>query len=210
MRDRISINEPDIINNQRVITHLSSNIPTIDLKGTQPAYDLLTAEGGESFFNYVDWLGLARDPGLIVLSSMHHYYYDVDDLKNVETIVNILPLNQIRDIKNFFHSMSNLLPQKSNFIGCFIDTKKQNGFSGNNHISVPQTHRNENHFENGTGSGIPLLKMIWNFLDSKTNRFMSRRNVTLLLEENGFKVLDMTELNGLTYFQAQKAKPTAE
>ena len=35
---------------------------------------------------------------------------------------------------------------------------------------------------------------------------MSERSVTYLLEENGFKVLDMTELDGLTYFHAQSLR----
>jgi hypothetical protein len=41
-------------------------------------------------------------------------------------------------------------------------------------------------------------------MDSKTDRYLTRRNVLILLEKQGFIVLDMTELNGLTYFHAQK------
>jgi hypothetical protein len=48
--------------------------------------------------------------------------------------------------------------------------------------------------------------MLYSLMDSKTNKYMSGRIVTLLLEDHGFKVLDMTELNGLTYFCAQKVK----
>ena len=44
-------------------------------------------------------------------------------------------------------------------------------------------------------------------MDSKTNKYLSRRDVTSLLSDRGFKVLDMTELNGLTYFCAQKLLP---
>ena len=35
---------------------------------------------------------------------------------------------------------------------------------------------------------------------------MSKSSVSILLHDYGFKVLDMTVLNGLTYFQAQKAR----
>jgi hypothetical protein len=44
-------------------------------------------------------------------------------------------------------------------------------------------------------------------LDSRTDKYLKGVNITLLLEDLGFKVLDMTELNGLTYFCAQKCSP---
>jgi hypothetical protein len=37
---------------------------------------------------------------------------------------------------------------------------------------------------------------------------MSERSVTLLLEDFGFRVLDMTEFNGLTFFHSQKVRNT--
>jgi len=35
---------------------------------------------------------------------------------------------------------------------------------------------------------------------------MSKSSVSSLLQDYGFKVMDMTVLNGLTYFHAQKAR----
>jgi len=43
-------------------------------------------------------------------------------------------------------------------------------------------------------------------IDSKTNKYMSERSVSMLLTEHGFKVLDMTDLDGLTYFCAQSLR----
>ncbi len=43
-------------------------------------------------------------------------------------------------------------------------------------------------------------------MDSRTNTFMSKSSISFLLEDYGFKVLDMTEQDELTYFQAQKAR----
>ena len=43
-------------------------------------------------------------------------------------------------------------------------------------------------------------------LDSKTNTYMSQSSISFLLEDYGFKVLDMTELDELTYFHAKKAR----
>jgi hypothetical protein len=57
--------------------------------------------------------------------------------------------------------------------------------------------------ENGIGSRNPILKMVFSIMGSWINMYMTKKSVRQLLEEYGFKVLDMTELNGLTYFHAQ-------
>jgi hypothetical protein len=48
--------------------------------------------------------------------------------------------------------------------------------------------------------------MIYNMIDSRTNKYLSERSVSLLLGEHGFKVVDMTELDGLTYFCARSLR----
>ena len=131
---------------------------------------------------------------------MHHYYYDADDLKEVKTVVNVLPLNQIKQVKSFFHLIYHLIPQNCFFIGCFVDNKKHNRFAFKKNLS-------DNHSEavgNDIFSRIPFLNMIYSIIDSRSNNYYSGSNVRFLLENYGFKVMDMTELNGLTYFCAQK------
>ena len=203
MRNKVDIKGPDVINKQRDKTGISQNTPTMDLTETRPVFELLTAEGGESFFNYIDWLGLAKDPDLIVLSSMHHYYYDADDLKDVRTVVNLMPLNQIKQIKGFFHSIYHLLPHKCYFVGCFVDHKKNFGFI----LKINPLDKNSESVNQGILSRIPLLNKIYRMMDARTDKYLSGKNITLSLEDLGFKVLDMTELNGLTYFCAQKCHP---
>ena len=45
-------------------------------------------------------------------------------------------------------------------------------------------------------------------MDSKTDAYLSEKSVTFMLGSYGFKVMDMTEFNGLTYFHAQKVENT--
>jgi hypothetical protein len=203
MRNKIDIKGRDVINKQRVKAGISQDISTIDLTETRPVLELLTAQGGESFFNYIDWLGLAKDPDLIVLSSMHHYYYDADDLKDIRTVVNLMPLNQIKQVKGFFHSMYHLIPHKCYFIGCFADHKKHYGFIFKKN-PLDEDSESVNH---GIASRIPLLNIIYRMMDVRTDKYLSGNNITLSLEDLGFKVLDMTEIDGLTYFCAQKVNP---
>ena len=47
---------------------------------------------------------------------------------------------------------------------------------------------------------------MYSFIDSKTNRYLTKRIVTNLLKEVGLDLVGINELNGLTYFHAQKNK----
>lgn len=155
---------------------------------TYPVIDNLFTEGGDNFFLYLNWLGLADDPNLMVLSSSHHYYYDYDDFKGVSTLINLKKLNLIRNLDSFFYTVYHVLSPKTNFIGCFSDRKT----------------------EKENGSSKRMYKKIINFLDSRIDIDIDKENVSGLLESNGFKIIDMTEINGLTYFRTQNIGSSVE
>jgi hypothetical protein len=206
MRNSVAIDKLENINNQRINALVNLRDAPVDSVKNNPVFEILTSENCENFNNYLELLGLDKDPNLVVLSSQHHYYYDAEEMTNVNTVINLKELNQIKQIKDFLHSIFHILPQKCNFIGCFVDNKKQNGFILNNDPSDFHYRRNSDAIENGIASSSPFLNMLYSMIDSKTNKYMSERSVSLLLEDNGFKVFDMTELDGLTYFLAQKTR----
>jgi hypothetical protein len=174
------------------------------LSNTNNAIDMLFEEGGERFFNYVTSLGVLKEPDLIVLTSKHHYYYDPEEMKNIKTIINIKELNHIKPIMPFLHSCLDFLPEKSNFIGCFIDFEKLNGYESRN-LSDSDTERmNTEDQEYGVVSRFQFINIIYSLIDSKTDRHMSKKSVSLLLQEYGFKVMDMTAYHNFTYFHSQK------
>jgi hypothetical protein len=45
-------------------------------------------------------------------------------------------------------------------------------------------------------------------MDLKTNNYLSEESVALMLGVHGFKVIDMKEVNGLTFFHSQKVGNT--
>jgi hypothetical protein len=141
----------------------------------------LLAEGGENFFNYLEWNGLANEDNMLVLSSRHHYYYDPNELQSITTLINVKKLNLIRHLDSFLQSIVHVLSPESNFIGCFSDWKTQKGI----------------------GITSRMYKVFINFLDAKIDAEFDKNDVSKLLESHGFKVMDMTEINGLTYFRAQ-------
>lgn len=175
------------------------------LSRTKNAIDTLIDEGGDSFYNYVDWRGLIKDPDLIALSSVHHYFFDNNDLRNINTVINLKQLNLIKKVDVFFKTIFKVIPPGCNFIGCFLDNKAHYHYTKNNVVAQYNAKNNVDPFENGIKSRIPFLNTVYNLLDSRTNKNLTGRNVSFLLKEWGFKVLDMTEMRGLTYFHAQKS-----
>jgi len=172
----------DINVNQKVARNFDERVLSSEAALKNPVYKALEAEGGENFFHYIDWLGLAKDPNLMILSSLHHYYYDFNDLTGVKTLINLKMLNHINHIDNFLSNIFRVLPPKANFIGSFKDNKIHIGAA----TPIYQSFR--------------FLNRLINILDAKTDKFMSRKNVLKILEARGFRVVDMTEINGMTYF----------
>jgi len=96
------------------------------------------------------------------------------------------------------------MPQKSYVVGCFTDSKNQNWFFADSEMVVDKSDEKFDLVENGIASRNPFLNMVYNLLDIKTNRFLTKKSVNLQFELSGWKVLNMTDIKGFTYFCAQK------
>jgi hypothetical protein len=198
------INETGIIVNQREITNLSFPLTSIDKAVSNEAIDNLIIEVGENFYNYVNRIGLAKDPNLIVLSSRHDYYYDAEEMNNIKTVINLKELNQIKQINSLLQSCMHLLPKGCNFVGYFVNNKKSKRYILRNSSDSYENKKNLEAIELGIISRFPFINKLYSIMDSKTSTYMSERSVALLLILHGFKVIDMTECNGLTFFHSQK------
>lgn len=184
---------------------LNNNSET-ELNGNQLS-ELLVTGKYRMYREYMDWLGFENDAKILILSPNNHYYYDDEELGDVHALLNLKHLNHIKEVKGFLYSVNQALTNKSFLIGSFIDRKYQFSFFSNSTYPDNNIQEGVDPVENGISSRIPLLNMIYDFMDSRTNnRNMTKKSVTLLLEITGFKVLDMTEINGITCFCAQKIK----
>ena len=188
MEDISVLQRTDVYTDRKIRSRIngSNSVPEKSLSGT--AIENLIAEGGENFFNYLDWHGLANEPNMLVLSSRLHYYYDHEDLKGVKTLINMKKLNLIKHLDEFFNNIYTILPPKTNFIGCFSDSKTQNGVSLTSKI----------------------YKKFINFLDSRIDTEIDKKDISRLLKSHGFQIVDMTEINGLTYFRSQNMSRSVE
>jgi len=181
MENISTLNGAGTINENSIMKHLIRTNFNEERTMENPVIRNLIAEGGESFFNYLECHGLTKEDNMLVLSSTHHYYYDPNELESITTLINVKKLNLIKHLDSFLQSIVHVLSPKSNFIGCFSDWKTQKG--------VGLTSR--------------MYKGFINFIDAKIDVEIDRNDVLRILESYGFKVLDMTEINGLTYFRAQ-------
>ncbi len=147
-----------------------------------------TTEEGKNFFRYLKTFNLAKDPDLLILPAINHYYFDEKELKNVRTLVNLKNLNQIKELNSFLYTLIHILPENANFLGYF----SYNKFSF-------------------TGDGLftGLSTRINKFLDLKTDHNLDKKEFSDRLQKFGFRIIDMTEMNGLVYFYAQKASNTS-
>ncbi len=170
--------------------------------------EILASEGREDFRKYIESTGVAKEKNMVVLSSLHNYYYDADEMKDVSTVVNLKEFNHIKNIKNFLHSIFHILPQKSNFIGCFVDNDGSKNLDIINRFSVYRRNKSIREIESGISSRFSLINRVYDLMDSRTNKHLSKDSVRLLLEGHGFSVRNMTDINGLTYFLAQKGRAT--
>ena len=161
---------------------VSANTDYGEIAAVNQVINKLITEGGENFFLYLNRLNLSRESHLLTLSSDHYYYYDESEMKKVKTLINLRKLNCINHLDNFLHTVVTILSPNTNFIGCFSDD-----------IAL---------MENGVSYFKPsrLMNRFINFLDSRPDHILNRKEVTELLLARGFRIIDMTEMDDLTYF----------
>lgn len=144
----------------------------------------LQVEDGKNFFRYLKNFNLSKDPDLLILPPNNHYYFDEHELKHVRTLINLKNLNLIKDLDSFLYSLGRLLPSNANFLGFFSYNKLN--FSVDNLFSGLYTKFN-------------------NFLDLRKDHNLDEKELTTRLRKYGFHIVDMTEMNGLTYFYSRKS-----
>jgi hypothetical protein len=167
--------------NYETILNIKRKYEKSDLAETSYAF---TTEEGKNFFRYLKNFNLAKDPDLLILPHSNHYYFDEKELKNIRTLVNLKNLNLIKDLNSFLYTLIRVLPQDANFLGYFSYSK----------FTL-----------SGDGLFSELSTRINNLLDLKTDHNMDKKEFTGRLRKFGFRIIDMTEMEGQIYFYAQKA-----
>jgi hypothetical protein len=182
MEDITTLKKSEMITGKKVRKNFKRDELSLEKDASNAGMDNLIAEGGENFFYYLSGQGLVNESSLVVLPSSNHYYYDTNELKDVTTLINLKKLNLIKHLDSFINTMSDILSPETNFIGCFSDSKTQK--------EIRLSSR--------------MYKRFINFLDSKIDNEIDKNEVLQLFESRGYRVVDMTEIDGLTYFRTRK------
>ncbi len=204
MESRAAIQQPEISEYQRLAqtSETVTSYPVLD--EIIDVLDILHNEGGENLYNYIDWLRLLKRSELIVLSSHHHYFYHNEEMKNVRTVVNLKLLNHIRNLELLIDTVYKLIQPSAFFIGSFAEANNRYNGKVTRSFGVNGNTSKDEAIEHGIISRIPIINLIYNFFDFRTNRYMTRQEVNTIFRLHGFDVIDMTEMNGLVYFCAKK------
>lgn len=179
-------------------------IPDRDLN-RENLFRTLSNDGCEDFYNYIEWLDLAKSADVLIIPRTTSFYYIPEDLKNIETVINLKPLNLIKDLKPFLSRIYSFIPEYSYFTGCF-DT-----YEG---TATQNISPGKNIMKNTGNVYDKKIKNSWlNNIISRLFRLgfklpLTRKSAKSLLAYTGFTVFDMTVLNGKTYFCAQKRSPS--
>ncbi len=112
-------------------------------------FEELTDEVREDLITYLDRMGLVGEAQILVIPSTRHYFFDAEDLRGIKTVINLKQLNYVREIREFLKKISDMLPNNSIFVGCFIDNKSQTGFSDKYSNLPRQLSEKAEAYENG-------------------------------------------------------------
>ena len=158
-----------------------------EISRINPVLENIRSEAGTDLIQYLHFLQLEKETNLMALSASHHYYYDLDDMKSIRTLVNLKKLNKIKSLGSFLDNVGRILPQEAIFIGYF-----KNDTGNRSVFSFYQTTR--------------FFNSMVNYFDSKTDSSLTKEDVSKLLVEHKFRVVDITDINGMTYFCSRNTR----
>jgi hypothetical protein len=181
MRNTAALRRTDFRIDEKVGEYFKRIIRSHNKPVSNPGIENVNLKFYDNFLSYLNWLGLTKQTGLLMLPASKHYYYDIEEFDGVKMLVNEKRLNQITRLDDFLSDVKNVLSPRTNFIGCFSDCKSKKG------IKLPSR----------------MYKKLLHYLDSNIEVEIDKKQISKLLETIGFKVLDMTEINGLTFFLTQ-------
>jgi hypothetical protein len=154
------------------------------LKTFDPSLFRLIPEVGINFFRFLRSTGISHDSNMVVLSSRDSWTCNKNELKDARILVTCKKLNLIKHLDLFLGALVRTLPPDISLVGCFAD-----------HAGG----------RTGRGKADNFVHYLLRFLSlpAGRNQTIDRYEVLGLLEKNGFKTINMKDINGMTYFMSR-------
>ncbi len=154
------------------------------LKTFDPSLFRLISEVGINFFRFLRSTGISHDSNMVVLSSRDSWACNKEELKDARVLVTCKKLNLIKHLDLFLGALVRTLPPDTSFVGCFA---------------------NRDDSRTGREKTDNFIHYLIRFLNLPAGRghTIDRFEVLGLLEKNGFKTINMKDINGMTYFMSR-------
>jgi hypothetical protein len=179
--------------------------PVYRILPNNPVFNDLIDEAGEKVYRYLERFNLVQNQNVLFLSAIRHYLYDFDELRQVNLIVNLKTINRVNHIKIFLLTINRILPQKGYFIGRFIDYHDQKKRAMEYNPPLLKRFLLLIHsVVNRIIPRIPFFNWILHIINNGKSKYITSNEAKNLLECNGFKVVDMAQIDGHIYFISQK------
>jgi hypothetical protein len=180
------------------------DIPPIDKASRSSLYNDLLEEAGEDVVYYLESFNLIQNLNFILLSSIRHYLYGPEELKNVKTVINLKLINPTKQIRFCLKTMNRVLPKRGIFVGCFLECKAKEYKNLQYNTVFRHFFRFAYWFSNRAIPSVQVLSWLQYFVNPKKMQCLTLKKMQKKLEKNGFKLIDVREIGGLAYFISQK------
>lgn len=138
----------------------------------------------KDFYHYLVRLHMKNKlNNMLVLPARTHFFYDEDDIKQVDGVINLSKLNYVKKLDDFLHRLYRMLKKDTVFCGCFVNNKRAKW--DNNSLRK-------------------LLKSLVLIFETRMARLLSEKDVKNILNVNRFEIINMKEIRGVTYFVAKR------
>ena len=201
-------NRPKIITRpEMLIKGVSRKESKVDNFKSNPAFLEIIEEVGQDVFDYLDRFGVTLKSNVLFLSFSRHYFYDADDLKNADSIINFRLVNRIAHINHYMQAINKILLIDGYYAGCFLDYKNQRqNITKGSHSILGHIFLFIYRFLNRIVPKIPVLNWIQHLFNQGKVKCLTTAELKGLMRKNGFDVMSMEDVDGLTYFIARKSE----
>ena len=168
--------------------------------------NLVLAEAGKEACEYIKTYADLKSKETLVVSTVTPFNI-LSNPNDINTIVNLWTVNDIRFINKFFEAVNSRLENGGTFIGCFETFSARKERKKVNKIPVVRSFYFG--FEFIFMRAFPKLagfKKVYFFVTKGKNRLLSKAEVLGRLVSCGFRIDDYKTINGLLYFVAKKEK----
>ena len=180
---------------------------------------LVTEEVREFMTSYIvehqgsDLLSFLQDKAALFLSST--LLINTTERFNIEkvsktrysTIINLHPVNDIREINKFMSTINERLPYGGTFVGCFEDLQqRKKRIIGKNHKLLGKLFYMRDCFIFRILPKLNLTRELYFWITAGKGRALSTAEVFGRVYFSGFEVVDDIHINGWSYFIARKVK----